>query len=144
MIADPPNVAGYSLAGPGYTISSADNKRLCDSVGIAPASDGTAHPIYFYIATQVGMGETVAGLCAICGFNVDDGPLLGGCSVEFAEPLLVDTPYTVSGQIVSLTRKTSRKLGVMDLLEYRLALSHAGKAVLVATNSWILPREARK
>lgn len=144
MIPDLPKVAGYSLAGPGYAISAAENKKLCDSVGIVPAGDGSAHPIYFYIATQVGMGETVASLCSLCDFDVNDGPLLGACTVEFNEPLRVDTSYIVGGEIVSLTRKASKKLGVIDLLEYRLTLSRDGKVVLIATNNWILPREAKK
>jgi len=140
MIADPPNVSGYSLSGTPYTIAAAENARLCASVGIAPSADGTAHPIYFYIATQAGMGVTVAGLCAVCNFDVNDGPLLGGCHAEFKEPLMVDTEYAVTGEILSLTRKSSRKLGIIDLLEYRLALSRDGRSVMTVTNNWILPR----
>ena len=144
MLADPPDVAGYFLSGRTYTISAAENARLCATVGMAPARDGTAHPIYFYVATQVGMGETVAGLCAVCNFDVRDGPLLGGCSVQFDEPLMVDTEYAVTGEIVSLIRKPSKKLGIIDLLEYRLALSRSGRKVLAATNNWILPRGAAR
>jgi hypothetical protein len=144
VLADPPDVAGYCLSGKTYTITAAENARLCATIGVAPASDGTAHPIYFYIATQVGMGETVAGLCAVCNFDVHDGPLLGGCSVEFDEPLLVDTQYVVTGEIVSLQRKASRKLGIIDLLEFRLELSRDGRRVLAATNQWILPRGAAR
>lgn len=140
MIPALPIVAGRSLSGTTYTITAAENARVCDSVGIAPSPDGAAHPIFFYIATQVGMGETVASLCAICQFDVNDGPLLGGCQAEFSEPLKVDTEYAVTGEILSLTRKASKKLGVMDLLEYRLALVHEGESVLRVTNTWILPR----
>ena len=51
--------------------------------------------------------------------------------------------YDIRGEIVSLTRKNSRKLGVMDLLEYQLHL-HAsdGVKVLSTTNTWVLPRGA--
>jgi len=49
----------------------------------------------------------------------------------------------VSGEILGLTRKRSRKLGVMDVLEYRLRL-HApdGGAIAETTNVWVLPRPA--
>ena len=144
MIPDLPDVAGRSLSGTAFTIPPTQNARLCASVGITPADDGSAHPIYFYVATQVGMGETVAGLCVICRFDVKDGPLLGGCQVEFAEPLMVGAEYAVTGEIVSLTRKASKKLGVVDLLQYRLALSRDGRTVVSVLNSWILPREAKK
>jgi hypothetical protein len=51
-------------------------------------------------------------------------------------------PYRVQGEIVSLVRKTSRKLGVMDVLEYRLRLVDAEfRPVLETSNVWVLPRK---
>ena len=139
----PPQVAGYSLKGnEPYTISAAENAALCASIGVQPAPDGTAHPIYFYIATQVGMGQTVAGLCQVCEFNVEDGPMMAGSKVTFQRPLRTGQAYQVSGEIVSLVRKASRKLGMMDMLEYVLRLSLPdGTPVLSTTNLWVLPRK---
>src|SRR5579859_6299135 len=120
----PPAVAGYSLKGSKpYTISAAENAALCASIGVQPAPDGTAHPIYFYVASQVGMGQTVAGMCRVCDFDVDDGPLMASSKVTFQQPLRVGQSYEVTGEIVSLVRKASRKLGMMDMLEYVLRLS---------------------
>jgi hypothetical protein len=138
----PPQVAGISLTGTApYTISAEENRALCESTGVAPAADGTAHPIYFFIATQVGMGLTVAGLCAACEFDVEEGPMMASSKVTFSQPLMTGQPYQVSGRIVSLVRKPSRKLGVMDMLEYLLELSLPdGTPVLSTTNVWVLPR----
>ncbi|HEY3850852.1 MAG TPA: hypothetical protein VGL87_07785 [Steroidobacteraceae bacterium] len=138
----PPQVAGISLAGTiPFTISAEENRALCESTGVAPAADGTAHPIYFYIATQVGMGMTVAGLCATCDFDVEEGPMMASSKVTFSRPLLTGQAYRVTGRIVSLVRKPSRKLGIMDLLEYVLELSLPdGTSVLSTTNVWVLPR----
>ncbi len=138
----PPRVDGISLSSDApYVIAATENRELCLSIGVEAAIDGSAHPIYFYIATQVGMGMTVAGLCEACEFDIKDGPLLASSNVVFCQPLLTEQPYFVSGQILSLSRKLSRKLGVMDMLEYelRLALPN-GDAVLRTTNSWVLPR----
>jgi hypothetical protein len=138
----PPQVAGISLAGTKpYVISADENRALCESTGVAPAADGTAHPIYFYIATQVGMGMTVAALCAACEFDVEEGPMMASSKVAFSRPLITGQPYRVTGRIVSLVRKPSRKLGVMDMLEYLLELSLPdGTPVLSTTNVWVLPR----
>lgn len=138
----PPDVSGVSLSGTAtFSIAAADNAALCRSTGVEPASDGTAHPIWFFVATQVGMGKTVAGVCQACDFNVEDGPMMTGSRVDFAAPIRVDTPYRVEGEIKGLTRKRSRTLGVMDIMEYQLRLIGAdGAAVLVTTNSWALPR----
>ena len=69
--------------------------------------------------------------------------LMAANRVEFSSPLQVEIPYQVRGEILSLTRKASRKLGVMDLLEYQLRLYGAdGQMVLSTTNTWVLPRGA--
>lgn len=137
----PPDVSGRSLDGNApYVIKADENAALCRSLGAEPANDGTAHPIYYFIATQLGMRVTVAGLCEICGFNVADGPMIIGSAVRFDAPLYVDRPYRVTGSILNIERKRSRKLGVMDVLEYRLALVDGDRDVLVTTNTWVLPR----
>lgn len=138
-----PDAAGISLDGTTFfTISAEENAALCRSTGIEPASDGTAHPIYYYVATQVAMGKTVAGVCAACAFDVDDGPMMGSSGVRFDAPLMVGTSYKVTGEILSLIRKRSRKLGVMDVLTYRLRLHLLdGTQVLETDNVWVLPRK---
>lgn len=138
-----PDVAGTSLDGTEtYIITAAQNDALCRSTGVEPAADGTAHPIYYYIATQVAMGKTVAGVCEACAFDVEDGPMMGSSGVVFSAPLKVDEPYRVTGEILGLVRKRSRKLGVMDVLDYRLRLHDgSGAKVLETTNVWVLPRK---
>lgn len=137
-----PDVAGISLSGLStLSISAAENAALCRSTGVEPEADGSAHPIYYFIATQVGMGKTVAGLCEACEFDVKDGPMMGTSSATFQGPILTGQPYGVTGRILSLTRKRSRKLGVMDVLEYELQLVPPdGEPVLTTVNSWVLPR----
>lgn len=138
----PPDVAGTPLSGGTYEITPAANALVCRSSGGTVALDGTAHPAFALIAPQVAMTLSVAELLAICDFDVADGPMMAGCKVEFSQPLLVATPYHVSGQIESLTRKASRTLGVMDMLVHRLDL-HDGAGALVSrtSNTWVLPRK---
>jgi hypothetical protein len=59
----------------------------------------------------------------------------------FHAPLSTETPYRVRGEVVSLTRKASRKFGVVDFLRYRLRLVGPDDATVVeTTNVWALPR----
>ena len=139
-----PAVAGTSLDGSEvFTITAEENAALCRSTGVEPAIDGSAHPIYYYIATQVAMGKTVAGVCETCKFDVDDRPMMGSSGVRFSAPLIVGESYKVTGEILSLVRKQSRKLGVMDVLTYRLRLHPAagGDVLLETDNVWVLPRK---
>lgn len=139
----PPEVAGVSLASDiPFVISSEDNADLCRASGAEPSPEGFAHPIWFFVATQVGMGQTVRGICEVCGFDVDDGPMMMSSSVVFQQPLRVGQPYTVGGEIKGLTRKPSRKFGCMDILDYELRLTLPdGAPVLVTNNAWALPRK---
>jgi hypothetical protein len=139
-----PDVAGTSLDGTKiFTITAEENAELCRSTGMEPAGDGSAHPIYYYIATQVAMGKTVAGMCETCEFDVEEGPMMGSSSVRFQAPLMVGESYRVTGEILSLVRKLSRKLGVMDVLTYRLRLHRQAddSCVLETDNVWVLPRK---
>ena len=138
----PPDVAGRSLSGSEpYVISAEENAALCRASGIEPAVDGSAHPAYAYIAGQVGMAITVAELCALCDFDIDLGPMITGSSFRFEQALMTGTPYCVSGEILSLTRKPSRAFGIMDLLEFELRLiGDDGALVASARNTWALPR----
>lgn len=139
----PPAVAGTRLPGGEYRIAAEENRALCESLHTKPHSDGRAHEIYSYIATQSGMGVSVDGLLAICEFDAADGPMLGSSNSRYLTALQTDETYRVSGEILGLTRKQSKKLGTMDVLEYRLTLSRAsGEPVLEVTNTWILPRRS--
>lgn len=141
-ISPPPNVRGFRLDGSGtYVITPEENAALCRSVGAEPASDGTAHPIYYFIATQLGTGPTVDEFLGACDFDVADGPMVLGTAVSFNQPLKVATPYSVKGEFISLTRKQSRRIGVMDLLDYRLLLHDGDDVVLEVTNTLALPRK---
>ena len=140
----PPDVAGLTLDGvTSITISAAENRALCEMLGVAPDPSGSAHPSFFYTATQVGMGLSVAELCAACDFDVEHGPMLASSGARFQAPIMTDVPYFVRGRICALTRKISRKLGEMDLLEYVLGLEDEdGRLVCETQNVWVLPRGA--
>jgi hypothetical protein len=134
-------VEGRAFPGGTYRIARQDNEALCEAVGAAPDPDGRAHPIFYYIATQVGMGMTVAELLALCDFDVADGPMMTGSNASFEGELMVETDYRVAGEIVSLTRKPSRTFGFADILRFRLTLSREGaQPTLECVNEWILPR----
>lgn len=134
-------VEGQPFPGGTYRISREENEAMCVAVAATPDPDGRAHPIFYYVATQVGMGMTVADLLALCEFDVADGPMMTGSKASFAEDLWVETDYRVEGEIVSLTRKPSRTFGFADTLRFRLSLSPAGKSPTVeCVNEWILPR----
>jgi hypothetical protein len=136
-----PDVAGVSFPGGEYTISAEEHARVCRLLGVSPTSDGAAHPVYGYIATRVGCGYGVEDILAVAGATADDGPMLASLRLDVRQPLLVDTTYAVSGEFTSIERKHGRRAGTFDLLAFDLRLTDpSGDVVLVATQSWVLPR----
>ncbi len=130
----------FKFPGGRYRITREEDADLRQAVGSPPDPDGRAHPIFYYIATQCEMGISVGDLCAMCDFDVKDGPMMATSKVEYARDLMVDQEYDVGGEILSLVRKPSRTFGAMDLLTYRLTLSDQAGQVLSCINEWVLPR----
>lgn len=138
-----PFTTPYPLPGGSYRISAAENAAVCAAVGATPRQDGRAHPIFYYLATQNGMGITVGGLFDLCQFDPADGPLMVSTKVQFHDPILVDADYLVRGEIIGLTRKPSRTFGAVDLFEFALRLERPeGGVVSECVNAWVLPRRA--
>jgi hypothetical protein len=134
------SVDGSRFPGGTYRISHSENADLCAAVGAVPDTTGKAHPIFYYIATQVGMGQSVSELLERCDFAIEDGPLMVSSRAEFERELEVERDYSVAGQIDSLVRKPSRAFGAIDMLSFTLTLSDEVGPVLSCTNQWVLPR----
>jgi hypothetical protein len=134
---------GSLLPGGEFLIEPSENEALCSLLNCQPASDGTAHPLYAYIATQRAMGITVDGLFEMFGLSMESGPMLATTTLEFAgTPLRTATKYQVRGQIQKVERKVGRKLGVFDLVAVELLLLENGAPAARATNSFVMPRGA--
>lgn len=124
-----------------FTISAADDRRLAPLVGAEPTRDGTANPLWAFVATQRGIGLELEELLAMADFDVADGPMVGECRIEFAGPLLVDRTYRVSGEIEHVERKTGRRTGTFDLMRVRYGLTDtAGTETVAYTNVFVLRR----
>jgi hypothetical protein len=136
-----PEVAGKPFPGGNYRIDPDENVRVCQMLGVEPAADGTAHPMYGYVATRVGCGFGVEEICAAAEAKVEDGPMLATLDVDYRAPLRVGETYDVSGEFTSIERKQGRRAGVFDLLQFDLRLTGTdGEVAVVATQSWVLPR----
>jgi hypothetical protein len=93
-----PAVQGLSLDGPApVVIDAAENRALCATMGVEPDADGRRTPAIFYIATQVGMGLSVAELRAACAFDVTDGPMMATSGAKLHSPLMTGQPYLMCG-----------------------------------------------
>lgn len=133
---------GTTLPEGTFTITAEEDDRVHDVVGGEPAGDGTAHPLWAYIATQRGIGVSVAELCRMADFDVADGPLLGNTEMEYEAPLRVGVEYRVAGEVLDIVRKSGRS-GTFDLMTFRERLLTAdGTPVASSTSTFVLPRRS--
>lgn len=133
------HLPGTALPEGSFTITPDEQHRLADSLGGA-SGDG-AHPAWAYIATQRGIGISVADLCALADFDVNDGPMLGSVELIYAGEIEIGVEYRVTGEVVGIERKHGRKAGTFDIMTFReRLLAPDGAEVATSTNTFILPR----
>jgi acyl dehydratase len=120
------------------------NWLTCDAV-MAPELTGakSAHPLIVYMATQAGMGLSLEQLFALCRSSSEDGPMLGEWGMEVHRPVRLGSRYTVSGGITGARRKTGKKTGVFDIIDFELEMREEADShtvVAVTRSSFIYPR----
>lgn len=136
-------LAGTALAEGTYVVSDWAEMLLCDNIGVAPAADGSAHPIFGYIGTQCGIDVGIGELLAMAGASAEEGPLLASVDLVFKRPLRVGAEYRVTGEILDLVRKQGRRSGAFDLLSFVERMIEAdGSLAVECTNVFVLPRQA--
>lgn len=126
------------LPGGTYTIRADRDAVVARITGASDA--GSPHPIFASVATLAATGLPIADLCRRCNKSIDDGPMLGECEITFLGPLRFDVAYQVERHIESMTRKTSRRLGAMDLLRFTASMrAPDGDIAARVAYTWIFP-----
>ena len=131
-------LCGRRLPGGEFVVSEAEALIVRGLV----QSDSTApHPIFACIGSLRTLGLSIGDMCALCDFDLADGPLLGEFDVEFEAALQAGVRYVASGEIESYERVSSRRLGQVDRLCFRVTLATSdGADVARVRYLWLLPR----
>ena len=80
-------------------------------------------------------------------FDIDDGPLLAECVLDFHRELREGVDYQISGLVASVEHKSGRKFGEFDLVTcvFKLIDPRMGCApAATVTNTYALPRAGAK
>ena len=135
-------LVGHRFPGGTFTIEPWENVLLSDVMCVQPLPGGVAHPAYLFHAPLAGVGMRIADMFELFRAESDEAVRAGEYHWEIAQPLRVGRTYRMSGGVVSMERKESRKLGFMDVAGFRIDVHDAGSGELVAstTSSWLLIR----
>jgi hypothetical protein len=140
---------GHRLPGGEFVIAESDVPTVANLVGSPTGAatqafasgSGAAHPVFASIASLRTLGMSIAEMCALCDFDLADGPLLGECDIEFDAPMRAGVRYVATGAIESYERVASRRLGTLDRLRFVVELADAeGAPVARVSYLWLLPR----
>lgn len=125
-----------------FSLTPEDNAMIAASSGGNPSTDGTAHPIFAFIAAVGGLGVPIGDLLARHGGSIAAGPLLGRCAIRFERPLKVGLTYQVSGEVENVVRKTSRRFGETDHFTLRIDVRSGGQHYSSLMLTIIVPQGA--
>lgn len=138
MIAPLPELAGRELPGGRYRISATEAAELLQ---LAQGGVQGVHPAHATVVSLRSLGLSIGELCALCHFDLADGPFLGELSIDFHAPLALEVDYQVEASIEGLTRHASRQLGTLDKLRFRVSIrTLMDQPVADLLYLWILPR----
>lgn len=137
-------LVGYRFPGGEFTIERWENVLLCDVVGSEPLPDGLAHPAYLFHAPLAGAGMRIADMFELFRAESDEAVRAGEYRWEIHRPLRVGATYRMSGGVVGMERKESRKLGLMDVATFAIDAYDAEDGGLVAstTGTWLVLRSS--
>lgn len=115
-----------------YHLSSVMDDALRGTSDAPPrGAGGHAHPVFAFVVALGGLGIDIATICARLDLPFNTGAMLGRCCIRYDRPLLVDSSYEISGHVVSITRKPSRRFTAAD--HVRLAIVIHAQTIRFAT-----------
>jgi hypothetical protein len=105
-----------------------------------PDADPSVDALWIFTSGLRGMGIDLMEVFASVGCSMtEDGPMLGGTEFELHRPIEVGRPYTATGAVLGIERKTGRRAGTFDLMRVRVALSDGEGEAAAATTTYVLP-----
>lgn len=133
---------GRALAPADFVVHGYEAWLVSDCVLAADRSTRSTHPLHIFLAGILGMSTTMQDIWAEMGSGAEDGPMFGELTIEQRRPIRPEEPLRVSGQYLSVDRKSGRS-GVFDVLTFRLDLADAaGESIAGVINSFVFPRSA--
>tara|TARA_B100000614_G_scaffold8981_1_gene8207 strand:- start:1931 stop:2353 length:423 start_codon:yes stop_codon:yes gene_type:complete len=98
-----------------------------------------SHQIFSMIALN-SIGYTLDEFFKYLNFDVNKGPMLGQCDINFYNSLQIDKKYNVKGRIISIDYKKSKKIGEIDIVKFIVEIFFKKTKVTNIEYTLILPR----
>ncbi len=134
---------GYQLPGGRYRVSEHERWLANDAMCAPQTDDDLLHPMFLYFAAIRGMGCTLEAFFRLFDASADDGPMLGENEISQIRPMRTNEEYVVRAHVTDVKRKSSRRVGTMDLVTARFEISRGDDELIGTCSSvFIFPRKA--
>lgn len=133
-------LVGHKLPEGTVTIEHWESTLIAETASSEPLPDGQAHPLCLFHVPLNGVGMRISDFFVLFKAANDEAVRAGEFNWRFSRPLRENVPYRASGEVVSVERKESRKLGPMDLVTFKIDLHDEEGHVATATYTWLLLR----
>ena len=135
-------LAGHQFPGGDYRIAHWENFLLSGCTGADLLPDGLAHPIALFHLPITGAGTSIAEMFALGQAESDLSIMIESYDWEFFSPLREETPYAVSGKIVSAERCQNEQGNIYDRLQFCFEVCDTQQALVArSTITWHYTRD---
>ena len=113
-------------------LSTGNNKK-------SESNNLNSHQIFSMIALN-SIGYTLDEFFKFLNFDVNKGPMLGECDINFYNSLQIEKKYHVKGRIISIDYKKSKKIGEIDIVKFIVEIFFKRTIISKIEYTLILPR----
>ncbi len=125
-------LAGHRFAGGERLIEHWENFLLTDCTGAELLPDGMVHPVALFHVPIQGAGTSIADMFALGQAESDLSIMIESYDWEMPETLKENTPYQVSGSILSAQRLHNDEGRPYDRIQFCFEM-HEGKTLAART-----------
>ncbi len=129
-------LVGRRFPGGSYAIAHWENFLLTECTGAAPLPDGLAHPVALFHVPILGAGTSIKDMFALGQAESDFSIGIESYVWEMFQPLLEETPYRITGEVVEADRRRGDGR-VFDRIAFRFEMFAPDAALSArATITW--------
>lgn len=129
-------LVGHQFPGGSYTIAHWENFLLTECTGAPPLPDGLAHPVALFHVPILGANTSIKGMFALGQAESDFSIGIESYVWEIFQPLLEETPYRITGEVVEADRRSGDGR-IFDRIAFRFEMFAPDEALSArATITW--------
>ena len=134
-------IVGHQFPGGVYTVAHWENFLLTECTGADLLADGMVHPVVLFHMPILGCGASIAEMFALGQAESDFSIGIESYDWEMFSPLREDTPYTISGKVVSAERRMTPDNTPYDRIQFQFGVATADGVLAARTTiTWIYRR----